>query len=318
MIAYALLAGMFSALTIALMLQSGRAGPLDQPNHRSLHAIPVPRSGGVGILVGVLVGLVVAAPTWPLIAGLLLLVAISWLDDRHSLPVVMRFASHFFAAGLAVVAGIAPDWGGWELPLVLLFIVWMTNLYNFMDGANGLAGGMALFGFGAYAAAAGLAGEIEFAIFSACIAAAAAGFLIFNFDPARIFMGDIGSIPLGFLAATLGLDGLHRGIWPLWFPLLVFAPFIVDATVTLMRRAWRRERIWQAHREHYYQRLVRSGWSHRKLALHEYGLMAAVAASACWMLKWPLLWQAVGLTAWVVVLGGLMLMIETIKHDNAI
>jgi UDP-N-acetylmuramyl pentapeptide phosphotransferase/UDP-N-acetylglucosamine-1-phosphate transferase len=95
------------------------------------------------------------------------------------------------------------------------------------------------------------------------VAAAAAGFLCFNFHPARIFMGDVGSVPLGFTAGALGLVGWRSGAWPLWFPLLVFAPFILDATVTLLRRALRGEKVWQAHRSHYYQRMVQMGLGHR-------------------------------------------------------
>lgn len=306
---YPILAVLITAITIALMLRWGAAGPLDLPNQRSLHATPVPRSGGVGIMAGVMVGFVAMAPAFSFVAGLLLLTLVSWWDDRRSLPAAVRFACHFVAAGL-VVAAVFPDVTIWNLLLALLFIVWMTNLYNFMDGANGLAGGMAVFGFGAYAVAAGLSGEMNLAVWAACIAAAAAGFLLFNFDPARIFMGDVGSIPLGFLAASLGLVGIQREVWPLWFPVLVFAPFIVDATVTLLRRAWRREKIWQAHREHYYQRLVCSGWSHRKLALHEYALMVVISASACWMLGWPPVAQAAGLAVWLLVLGGLMRKID--------
>ena len=306
---YPILAVLITAITIALMLRWDAAGPLDLPNQRSLHATPVPRSGGVGIMAGVMVGFVAMAPAFSFVAGLLLLTLVSWWDDRRSLPAAVRFACHFVAAGL-VVAAVFPDVTIWNLLLALLFIVWMTNLYNFMDGANGLAGGMAVFGFGAYAMAAGLSGEMNLAVWAACIAAAAAGFLLFNFDPARIFMGDVGSIPLGFLAASLGLVGIQREVWPLWFPVLVFAPFIVDATVTLLRRAWRREKIWQAHREHYYQRLVCSGWSHRKLALHEYALMVVISASACWMLGWPPVAQAAGLAVWLLVLGGLMRKID--------
>jgi UDP-N-acetylmuramyl pentapeptide phosphotransferase/UDP-N-acetylglucosamine-1-phosphate transferase len=93
-------------------------------------------------------------------------------------------------------------------------------------------------------------------------------------------MGDAGSIPLGFLAGALGLQGWHQGLWPLWFPLAVFAPFIADASVTLLRRLLRRERVWQAHRSHYYQRVILLGWSHRRTALAEYGLMAASGAAA--------------------------------------
>jgi UDP-N-acetylmuramyl pentapeptide phosphotransferase/UDP-N-acetylglucosamine-1-phosphate transferase len=115
---------------------------------------------------------------------------------------------------------------------------------------------------------------------SASIAAAAAAFLLFNFHPARIFLGDAGSTTLGFLAAGLGLTGWHYGVWSLWVPLLVFSPFIVDASVTLARRLMRGEKFWQAHRSHYYQRLVLSGWSHRRTALAEYGVMVCCGCGA--------------------------------------
>jgi UDP-N-acetylmuramyl pentapeptide phosphotransferase/UDP-N-acetylglucosamine-1-phosphate transferase len=144
---------------------------------------------------------------------------------------------------------------------------------------------MAVIGFCAYAAAAGLAGDALIAMMSLCVAAAAAAFLMFNFPPARIFMGDSGSIPMGFLAAALGLLGWRDGSWPLWFPLIVFAPFVVDASVTLARRALRGERFWQAHRSHYYQRLVLTGWSHRQLAVSEYGLMLVGAIAALLALR---------------------------------
>jgi UDP-N-acetylmuramyl pentapeptide phosphotransferase/UDP-N-acetylglucosamine-1-phosphate transferase len=186
---------------------------------------------------------------------------------------------HLLAAGvfLWLAAGSS---GAALLVVLLLAIAWLTNLYNFMDGSDGLAGGMAVVGFGTYGLAAWLGGNLELELLAWSIAAAAAGFLIFNFPPAKIFMGDVGSIPLGFLAGALGVAGWLQGLWPLWFPLIVFAPFIVDASVTLLRRALRRERIWQAHREHYYQRLILSGWSHRKTAIWEYALMLACAALA--------------------------------------
>ena len=110
------------------------------------------------------------------------------------------------------------------------------------------------------------------------VSASAAAFLIFNFHPAKIFLGDSGSIPLGFLAGCLALLGAQRGNWPLWFPLMVFSPFIVDATVTLLRRLLRGDKVWQAHREHFYQRLVLSGFGHRNTALAEYALMIICGA----------------------------------------
>ena len=175
----------------------------------------------------------------------------------------------------------------------------MTNLYNFMDGSDGLAGGMALFGFAAYGLAGWLVGDGILAALAASIAAAAAAFLAFNFPPARVFLGDAGAIPLGFLSATLGLLGWREAYWPIWFPVLVFSPFILDASVTLARRALRGERFWEAHKTHYYQRLVQLGWGHRNTALAEYSLMAACGAVALWALGRPPLdqWLAVGVMA---------------------
>jgi UDP-N-acetylmuramyl pentapeptide phosphotransferase/UDP-N-acetylglucosamine-1-phosphate transferase len=154
-----------------------------------------------------------------------------------------------------------------------------------MDGSDGLAGGMTAIGFSAYAIAAWLGGMIGLSLLSFSIATAAAGFLIFNFPPARIFMGDVGSIPLGFLAGAIGATGWQQGLWPFWFPVMAFAPFIVDASVTLMRRLLRGQRVWQAHRQHYYQRLILSGWSHRKTAASEYALMLACSSAGLLCLR---------------------------------
>lgn len=288
-------ASIFSALVswlaIAVMLRFGRVGPIDEPNHRSLHQVAVPRSGGVGILAGTLVGLILVTPPLTMWIGLGGLIGVSLLDDFRSLPAQIRLLIQTTAAVAVTWTFIPSEWGVVGYVLSVLCIVWMTNLYNFMDGANGLAGGMAVFGFAAYALAASLAAQFDLALWSACIAAAAAGFLVFNFDPARIFMGDVGSVPLGFLAAVIGLHGWWLGAWPAWFPLLVFSVFIVDATVTLLRRGLRGEKVWVAHREHYYQRLIQSGWSHRRLAFTAYLLMFATAGSACLLIAAPLVVQ---------------------------
>jgi UDP-N-acetylmuramyl pentapeptide phosphotransferase/UDP-N-acetylglucosamine-1-phosphate transferase len=148
-----------------------------------------------------------------------------------------------------------------------------------MDGMDGFAGGMALIGFGTFGVFGLLDGHLLFATVSLSLAAAAAGFLLFNFPPARIFMGDTGSATLGLLAGGLSLWGAREGLFPFWAALVVFSPFIVDATVTLLRRLLRRERVWQAHKTHYYQRLVQSGWGHRRTVLAEYALMAACSGS---------------------------------------
>ena len=114
-------------------------------------------------------------------------------------------------------------------------------------------------------------------------------------------MGDTGSIPLGFLAAVLGIAGYLESVWPWWFPLLVFSPFIADASVTLLKRALRRKKIWQAHREHYYQRLVQIGWGHRKTAWIEYALMLAAGASALWAIRQDAPLQLALLVCWGVI-----------------
>jgi UDP-N-acetylmuramyl pentapeptide phosphotransferase/UDP-N-acetylglucosamine-1-phosphate transferase len=159
-------------------------------------------------------------------------------------------------------------------------VAWITNLYNFMDGSDGLAGGMAAIGFAAYAFAAWLSSHVALAALCLGLACASLGFLVHNLHPARIFLGDVGSIPLGFLAGGLGLAGWRDDLWPLWFPVLVFGPFIADATVTLLKRALRAERVWQAHRDHYYQRMVRMGFGHRVTAFAGYGLMLMCACAA--------------------------------------
>ncbi|MFN2643931.1 MAG: glycosyltransferase family 4 protein [Burkholderiales bacterium] len=281
MLAAIALAAFAVSLALAALLVSrfGRLA-LDRPNERSLHARPVPRTGGLAVLAGTLSSVAFgAAPLWlPLaLAGALALV--SFIDDLRGVRTLGRLGVHLGAAGLLVWYVVTPLDITAALVLVLA-VAWLTNLYNFMDGSDGLAGGMTLIGFGAYAVAAWLGADSPLLTLDMAIAFAAAGFLCFNFPPARIFLGDVGSVPLGFLAAALGLIGWQADVWPLWFPLLVFAPFIGDATLTLLRRLVRGQRIWQPHREHYYQRLVRLGAGHRGTALLAYALMLACALAA--------------------------------------
>ncbi len=283
MTSYAPLISALVTLAMTSILINSKTGIIvhDIPNERSLHSTPVPRVGGIALMAGVLSGwaLLMQFLTWWIVLPAVGLFALSLLDDVRNLSPQIRLAGHFFAALVALMgAGVPLLW----LTPVLLFVVWMTNLYNFMDGSDGLAGGMALFGFGGYGAGAWLGGNEMFALLNFSVAAAASGFLVFNFHPARVFMGDAGSIPLGFLAAVFGVSGWQAGYWPLWFPLLSFSPFVADATVTLLKRALRGEKLSQAHRSHYYQRLVQMGWGHRNTALAEYALMSLAGMSALW------------------------------------
>jgi UDP-N-acetylmuramyl pentapeptide phosphotransferase/UDP-N-acetylglucosamine-1-phosphate transferase len=283
----------------------------DLPNERSLHNTPVPRIGGVALIAGVLCGWVLMfnSLVWWVVLPLLGLFVVSLLDDLHSLSVKYRLLTHLIAAAIVVSgSGIFAQQGVVIAAGVFIFIVWMINLYNFMDGSDGLAGGMALFGFGMYGIGALLALNPTLALLSFCVATAAASFLYFNFQPAKIFMGDAGSISLGFLAAVMGLLGWQQGSWAAWFPLLVFSPFIVDASTTLLKRALRGDRVTEAHREHYYQRLIQMGLGHRNVALLEYGLMLAVGISAVWVIDYSFPWQM--LLAWGIVYTGLLVLVD--------
>jgi UDP-N-acetylmuramyl pentapeptide phosphotransferase/UDP-N-acetylglucosamine-1-phosphate transferase len=256
---------------------------VDVPSDRSLHTTAMPRTGGIGLLLGAgVAGALLPVAGLGLIVGLTAaLAAIFFVDDLRGLPVSVRISAQAVAATVFVIWDV--DASSHLVLLAFLLvpgIVWCMNAYNFMDGTNGLAGGMAVFGFGAYAIAGHAAGVTDLAVAAAIVSGAALGFLIWNFDPARIFLGDAGSIALGFLAAIIGFLGWERGVWPFWFPPLIFSPFLLDATVTLLRRALRGEDVWRAHKSHYYQRLVRVGWSHRRLSLVGYTLMAVAAGSA--------------------------------------
>ncbi len=297
-----LAAALACAAVVLTLLRRPGWQPLDRPNERSLHAAPVPRIGGLGLMTGVLLAFALLRAE-PLLAALVLALAVvSFVDDRSHLPIGVRFAAHALAAVAFVALGLPDVHPVWQAAAVLA-VVWTTNLYNFMDGSDGLAGGMTLFGFAAYALGAWLAGDGIFAALAGSIAAAAAAFLAFNFPPARVFMGDAGSIPLGFLAAALGLLGWREDYWPIWFPVLVFSPFVLDASVTLARRTLRGERFWEAHKIHYYQRLVQLGWGHRNTALAEYALMAVCGGVALWALGQPpaAQWASVGAIAAVYV-----------------
>ncbi len=269
-----------------------------------MHAAPVPRIGGLSIALCVTVTawwvttLRIDASLVAAVTAASVLALISLIDDRFGLPALLRLAAHA-AAAVAVVSLITDNdtpaaigaysyaWGAiWCMVLATVGVVWMTNLYNFMDGANGMAGFMGLIGFGALALAATMpldaARAHEFsniALLCASTSGACGGFLVFNFPAGRVFMGDVGAVFLGFLAGSVGLLGAAQLVWPWWLPLLVFSPFVVDATVTLLRRAWCREKVWLAHREHTYQRLiVVCGWSHQRTAIVYATLMALTAA----------------------------------------
>ncbi len=322
MITVALIAGLFRT----------RIGQrfLDFPKSRGLHAKPVARMGGIAIFasVWILSGLWVQRDLIACIAGLsVVLFVVSVVDDLKPLSATLRLLVHGVVAIAMVLFWVTSieravpptfelmHWLSSPLGFVwtALAIAWMTNLYNFMDGADGLVGGMTLIGFGSYALAGASAGG-SLALLASALAGGAAGFLLFNFPPAKVFMGDAGSIPLGFLAAAVGVHGTIMSAWLWWFPILVFSPFIVDASVTLVRRTLQSHKPWVAHRDHYYQRIILSGWSHRKTALTYYVVMLAAAGSAL-AARLSLTPYAI-LLAWVIIYASLLLLLEWRLRGN--
>ena len=301
---------------------------LDHPNDRSLHTQPTPRSGGLAILAGTVLGLVLTAwridqieSLYWLLLSVLLIAVVSYMDDRRNVPVVVRLSMHVIVACLLVWAGFSlritdlPRIGFTGLAtlnglLTLICVTSMINLYNFMDGMDGLAAGMAVSGFGTLAVLGWMGGHEALFAIGLIIAAASAGFLFFNFPPARIFMGDTGSSTLGLLAAALSLWGVRDGVFPFWIAGLVFSPFIADATVTLMRRLLRGEKVWQAHKTHYYQRLVLAGWGHRKTLYLEYTLMLGCSLTAVWAVRASAVGQSIAIVIWGVVYACLFLWIS--------
>jgi len=274
---------------------------LDIPNDRSLHEAPTPRGGGlsfVAVFLAAVTGLALAGMISGRLAlalgpGGALVALAGWLDDHGHLPVRLRLAVQFLAAGIAVAAlgGVdSLELGRVTMPLgsagsvlAAVGIVWMLNLYNFMDGIDGIAGveavTTALFAglFLAWKGAPGIA------FLCAVLAAATAGFLTWNWPPAKIFMGDVGSGFLGYVFAVMALASEKAGAVPLLVWILLLGVFVLDTTVTLLLRMRRGETIWQAHRSHYFQRAVRAGLSHRSVTVWTgllNGCLGALAALA--------------------------------------
>ncbi len=274
-----------ACLAWGIMGYAARRNIVDVPGERSLHTTPTPRGGGLAIAVCVLAGAVflTAMGQIPLplgqalVSGGLIVAVLGWLDDRRGLSAKVRAGGYLIAATLgvwfsgglpAVSIGSTvyePGWAG--LPLAILGVAWLTNLYNFMDGADGIAAVQGI-SAGVFAAALfALAGLWGAAALCTILAAACAGFLIFNLPPARLFMGDAGSCLLGYSFGVLALHGELTGAVPLLAWLLLLLIFVVDASLTLARRMLRGEKWYSPHRTHAYQLLVQSGLGHRGLLI---------------------------------------------------
>lgn len=258
---------------------------VDTPNERTLHQGSVPRGGGLVIVAALVIYLTINIFTHQYnqqTIGLLLTVfawaALGWYDDRVDAHAGIRLVCQLLLAVLAVLVfgyidtvqwsnKIIIPLSGFGFILTILWIVWLANLYNFMDGMDGLAGSQTI------VAALTLAfwfyqqGDITISISCLVLASASYAFLLWNWSPAKIFMGDVGSVAIGAFFAVLTVIGAHKYDIPIVSFMILLGVFIFDATVTLVMRLLKGEKVWQAHHQHYYQRLSHQGVAHNKIVV---------------------------------------------------
>jgi UDP-N-acetylmuramyl pentapeptide phosphotransferase/UDP-N-acetylglucosamine-1-phosphate transferase len=260
-----------------LLLLSRQLGVYALPGARQSHEGVVPTGGGIGLIVAIalvtasLPGALSLPDAWAhwVIPGALLLSLIGWLDDRRPVSPLLRLLVQL-AVSFGLLAFIEMKGMDWPWPVFIaggVMLVWLMNLYNFMDGSHGMAGFQGVFISGGLAILAWSQGHLQLAVAGGITAMACAGFLPWNFPRPRIFMGDAGSVPLGFMLGALLVFGLVESVLSLPQALLLFSVFLVDASLTLFKRVIRGERWYTPHRKHVYQRLIAQGWPHSRVLL---------------------------------------------------
>jgi UDP-GlcNAc:undecaprenyl-phosphate GlcNAc-1-phosphate transferase len=309
---------------------------LDIPNDRRLNSVPIPRGGGLAIVIVTLIGigfLWYIKPDWLIgnlfifILGAILIAGVSLWDDIHPLPYWIRLAVHLIVAG-AVVIGIG-NWQVFQFPLLgtvdlrwlgvpvtILWIVGMINAFNFMDGIDGIAGSQGVVAGIGWAIIGILSKEYFIAGIGVIMAASCLGFLGHNWPPAKVFMGDVGSTFLGYTFAILPVVvGQHdsqlalAGILFLWL-------FIFDTAVTFLRRLLRHENVFSAHLTHFYQRLAATGFSHKRITfLYTILSIFVITCSVAMVMKWP--WADV-LVTMIIVTTSLILWLGTRWREKSV
>ncbi|MBP9218034.1 MAG: glycosyltransferase family 4 protein [Sterolibacterium sp.] len=322
-------------LVTALVLRHLRI--IDQPNERSSHSCPTPRGGGLGIVAGSLLAALLillcgnpeertvlySLPYFGLLAAVLLIGGISLHDDIAGRGFASKLLVQLIAALILLACGIIlpsaliqPLPGLLVWPLSLLWLIGMTNAYNFMDGLDGMAGSTAVIVAGFFAAFCLLAGQTVPALLASAMAVTAGGFLCFNWPPARIFMGDIGSTFLGLTLAALALllanSPASTPASLLLMPLLLLH-YLFDTALTFCRRLLAGENVTQAHRSHLYQLLQRSGWSHRRVSL-TYSLLAILQGTLALAFGTTRLWLPLLLLLPIYTLLAMFLLRHARRH----
>ncbi len=305
------------ALTPLLRHWLLRKNLVDLPGDRRSHTVPTPRGGGLAIAVALLLAVILAGdpPWWPGLLAVAVLAVLGGLDDRAELHPGVRLVVQsavalfglwwFGPVTLVAVVEHAFHWPWLWTPLAGIAVVWLINLHNFMDGSDGLAAMQGVWSGLGFAAVMWLHDQAAAATFALAMAGGFAGFLLWNRPPARIFMGDVGSMVLGGSVAMLALFGAVSGAVSVWGSLILTSVFVVDATATLARRVGRGERWYTAHRQHAYQRLIVAGWSHGQvLALYAVTNLLLVMPAAWAAVAYPELGAVIAIGLIVLLAGG--------------
>ena len=319
-------AALSALLTWAMIPWLQARGAVATENDRTMHSGVIPKGGGLPLLISVIAvtsafhPLTALAP--PLLAALVALAALSWRDDVRPLPAAVRFPVHLGAAALLVMTlpGDATVFQGW-LPFALdrmftvIALTWMMNLYNFMDGINGIAGAETVaIATGYVVIGATAASSLTYLPFAAALAGASAGFLVWNArEKALVFLGDVGSVPLGFLTGALMIDLAIKGYWAA--ALILPSYFLADATITLLQRLMRGEKVWQAHKSHFYQRAAQGYGRHIPV-------VAWVSYANVLLVSWAvefqqanMMWLALALAA--VILVPLLMLFDRVGKSRS-
>jgi Fuc2NAc and GlcNAc transferase len=325
--------GIFSAAALAAFLSflltgiatwyAGRRGLLDHPGERQSHTVVTPRGGGAGLVAALLiVSLLFGGGDAPgfwvqcIMPAVVVLAITGWWDDHASLGVGFRFFIQLAASICLLWCAANAGWvqGVISMVLSVLFMIWMTNLYNFMDGSNGMAGLQGVFAASVLAVLFYLSGDDHFSLFALLLAACCAGFLPWNLGRARVFMGDVGSLALGFLFAAFLLYGSGTGAFDYPVALMIMLLFLTDATLTLLLRVIRGERWYNAHRQHLYQRLIAHGWTHARVAmLYQAINLTLVLPGIMIAVNFPALAWATALALTLIFVLGWYLIISRLK-----
>lgn len=291
------------AFTGAALAYARRRGLLDQPGKRRSHTQPTPRGGGIGIVAAILLA---GATAWCLLdhsvawtqpaavaAAVLTVALIGWRDDHQPLSVAPRLLVHVGAALLVGLAALAP-WATrdpvlwWVLLPLVPVLIGFINAHNFMDGIDGILGQQGLFVMSGMGALAAWQGEVGIAALAFATAAGCLGFLVFNWPPARIFMGDVGSGALGLAIGAVAALLVQRNPAMIWACAILPSAFLVDSALTLARRMLGGQRWYTPHRQHLYQWLVRVNWSHARTDVAYMIWNLALVAPLAWLaVRWP-------------------------------